>query len=163
MPGSRRRWVVRGRGDGSAAWFRAEIAARTGRIPEIAEGARPVAFLAAQHRARTVVRGRVALLGDAAHEISPIGGQGMNLGWVDAGRLATALLWAVQGDRDDLREYARQTPRSARAAQRRSAFYMAMGSPAQGMPLLAREALIRTLGTPPLRAWSTGLITMRGL
>lgn len=40
-------------------------------------------------------RGRVFIIGDAAHEISPIGGQGMNLGILDAVSLAPLLARAI--------------------------------------------------------------------
>ncbi|MGN8027069.1 FAD-dependent oxidoreductase [Microbacterium sp. 22242] len=163
LPGARRRWVLRGDRDGVAEGFRTAVAERIGTDPDIPDDARPTAFVAAQHRARTVVRGRTALLGDAAHEISPIGGQGMNLGWLDADRLASAIRIALTHGSSDLREYARRVPRSARAAQARAAFYMAMGAPARGLPLHAREALIRALGSAPLGEWSAGLVTMGGL
>ncbi|KJL32585.1 FAD-dependent oxidoreductase [Microbacterium azadirachtae] len=162
LPGGMRRWVLRGGGLHSGAEFRIAIAERIGREPAIGDEVRPTGFVAAQHLSRTVARGRVALLGDAAHEISPIGGQGMNLGWVNAGRLAAALRTAlVEGDRD-LGGYAHGALRAARAAQRRSAFYMTMGAPAQGVPLATRETLIRVLGSGPLRSWASGLVTMRG-
>ncbi|WP_022900079.1 FAD-dependent oxidoreductase [Humibacter albus] len=38
-----------------------------------------------------VLNGCLALVGDAAHEISPIGGQGMTLGWLNAADLADVL------------------------------------------------------------------------
>ncbi|UWF76795.1 FAD-dependent oxidoreductase [Microbacterium neungamense] len=151
LPGGIRRWVVRRTGPGSladAAAFRAEIAARLGTDPGIPEDARPVEFLAAQHRAGRIATGRIALLGDAAHEISPIGGQGMNLGWADARRLAAAIEEALRSGRPDLERYARASVRAAASAHRRSAFYMAMGAPASGPLLTARETLIRALGAP---------------
>lgn len=139
--------------------------AATGAEPVFAIGAgvRPVAFVAAQHLVRTPARGRTVLIGDAAHEISPIGGQGMNLGWADAGRLATALRAALAAGDADPGDYARKTVSAARVAQRRSAFYIAMGAPALGLPLAARETLIRALGSAALRPWAAGLVTMRGL
>ncbi|OZB78125.1 MAG: hypothetical protein B7X41_20315 [Microbacterium sp. 14-71-5] len=161
LPGGMRRWVLRG-GVHTGAEFRAAIAERIGRDPEIGDDVRPTGFVAAQHLSQTLVRGRVALLGDAAHEISPIGGQGMNLGWVNAGRLAEALRAALVEGEADLGGYARGALRAARAAQRRSAFYMTMGAPAEGVPLAVRETLIRALGSGPLRPWAAGLVTMRG-
>ncbi|MGO4680147.1 FAD-dependent oxidoreductase [Microbacterium sp. 2MCAF23] len=163
LPGGMRRWVLRSDSVHTAAELRAAIATRIGQDPEISDDTPPTRFVATQHLARTFVRGRVALLGDAAHEISPIGGQGMNLGWVNAGRLAAALRAALTEGGADLGDYARRAARSARTAQRRSAFYMSMGAPAQGVPLGARETLIRTLGSAPLRPWAAGLVTMRGL
>lgn len=169
LPGGARRWVLRAAptADGAAptaAEFRAAVADRTGSRPAIPADAQPTVFRAAQHLAHPMRRGRVVLLGDAAHELSPIGGQGMNLGWLDAVRLADTITGALsQGARPDLGGFERRVRRSARAAQRRSAFYMAMGGTAAGVPLRAREALIRTLGSRPLRAWTAGLITMRGL
>ncbi|WEK60191.1 MAG: NAD(P)/FAD-dependent oxidoreductase [Candidatus Microbacterium colombiense] len=168
LPGGGRRWVARQSSPAdaaasTAATLRAQIHARTGLRAEIDDDAVVSPFVAAQHGSSPVVRGRLALLGDAAHEISPIGGQGMNLGWVDARHLAAAIIRARGGTCADFGDYERHVRRSTRAAQQRSAFYMAMGSPARGMGGRARDAVVRALGSPPLRPWASGLITMRGL
>lgn len=168
LPGGRRRWVVRQQteslhADVTAEAFSAEIEMRTGMRAEIAETDGVTRFAASQHIAVGGVRGRVVLVGDAAHEISPIGGQGMNLGWRDAVLLAQELGAATRGRMPDLRRYEHRVSRSARRAQRRSAFYMSMGEPASGAALLGRESVIRLLGSRRLRGWTSGLITMRGL
>ncbi|WP_435745765.1 FAD-dependent oxidoreductase [Microbacterium sp. PMB16] len=165
LPEGRRRWVVRQGPEGvldDPGTFQDAIEARTGIRPVLAPDVTPTVFVAAQHTATRLVRGRVVLLGDAAHEISPIGGQGMNLGWVAAVHLANALTRSPKG-RPDFATYESRVLRSARKAQRRSAFYMAMGAPASAVVVRGREPLIRVLGSPPLRAAAAGLITMRGL
>lgn len=54
------------------------------------------------------VVGRIALAGDAAHLNSPVGGQGMNAGFVDADMLTAALLRALDtGDPRVLFDYER--------------------------------------------------------
>ncbi|WP_307381167.1 FAD-dependent monooxygenase [Microbacterium sp. W4I20] len=166
LPGARRRWVARQGPEGALddpVAFQDAIESRTGIRPELAPGENPTVFVAAQHTAARLVRGRVVLLGDAAHEISPIGGQGMNLGWADAVHLDAALRRSLPREAPHLAAYERHVQRSARTAQRRSAFYMAMGAPAPGIAVRGREPLIRVLGSPPLRAATAGLITMRGL
>lgn len=165
LPGGRRRWVIRDAGGTirDAASFAEAIARRTSTEITLPAEAEPQVFRARQHAAEEVVRGRVVLLGDAAHEVSPIGGQGMNLGWIAAGALAGQISGLRLGDLPDLRAYRHRVRQATRRAQRRSAFYMAMGRPASGVGLRARNAAIRVLGSPLLRARTAGMLTMRGV
>ena len=166
MPGARRRWVVRHDGArplDTATALRSEIERRTGIRPAIPDDLVPVVFDVTQHAAAAFADGRIVLLGDAAHEVSPIGGQGMNLGWADAVRLAAGIIRGLERGQPDFRSYARRSARAARRAQRRAAFYMSMGATAAGAPLVMREQVIRVLGSRPLRGWACGLITMRGV
>jgi 2-octaprenyl-6-methoxyphenol hydroxylase len=64
------------------------------------------------HLARSFVRPRFALLGDAAHGIHPIAGQGLNLGFKDVAALAEIVLDAARlgldiGGKDVLARYER--------------------------------------------------------
>ncbi|WP_309066368.1 FAD-dependent oxidoreductase [Microbacterium sp.] len=166
LPGGARRWVVRERAGAplrSAAAFQAEILARLGAAPAMPSNARPSRFGVSQHTAARMVQGRLVLIGDAAHETSPIGGQGMNLGWVDALRLAEALGTQTLHRPGALQRFQGERLAAARVAQRRAAFYMSMGAPATGAALSGRDALIRLLGSPVLRGRSADLVTMRGL
>ncbi len=67
--------------------------------------------LCAQH-ARNYVLPRLALIGDAAHAVHPLAGQGANLGLADASALSTVIEEAIRkgehpGDRPVLRRYER--------------------------------------------------------
>lgn len=166
LPNGRRRWVVRRRvGDEveTAEGFAATVERRVGIRPEVPCGARPSTFRATQHLADRFVRGRIALMGDAAHELSPIGGQGMNIGWTNAVRFADALPALSGQAAPDLTAWERGARRAARRAQDRSRFYMAMGMPLPAVAAHGREAVIRVLGARSMRRRSADLVTMNGL
>ena len=81
--------------------FHAELAAAfEHRLGDISEsGARAVWPLQRQHAARYIVE-RAALIGDAAHVIHPLAGQGVNLGLLDAAALAEVVVAACRAGRD---------------------------------------------------------------
>ena len=172
LPNARRRWVAMTDGlatDATSADLAAIIRSRTGvDLPLSAD--QPSAFAVHQRLADRMIAGRVALVGDAAHEISPIGGQGMNLGWLDAVALAPALERALSEPHSAadaaasvLADYDRRRRRAARMAARQAGFNMAMGRPANGLRLHARNALVRTLAVPPVRGILVRAFTMRWL
>ncbi|WP_091179840.1 FAD-dependent oxidoreductase [Paramicrobacterium humi] len=138
------------------------VAERTGITTAIARE-ETSAFLAQQHIAEHWVAGRVVLLGDAAHELSPIGGQGMNLGLMDAAALAPRLVAALRGDADELVRWEGERRPAALRAMNQAAFNMAVGVP---LPLLVqplRRAAIRALSVPPVRRRLADAFTMQRL
>jgi 2-octaprenylphenol hydroxylase len=88
-------------------------AASAGVVGELTACSRRIGFaLQALHALRYTTQ-RVALLGDAAHTVHPLAGQGMNLGFLDAAALAAVIEDAVLagedvGDLKVLRRYERE-------------------------------------------------------
>ncbi|HVY20007.1 MAG TPA: ubiquinone biosynthesis hydroxylase [Bauldia sp.] len=77
--------------------FQVELERRFGhRLGAIRVAGKPLAFPLGVTLAREFVRPRFALVGDAAHSIHPIAGQGLNLGYRDVAALAETL---VEGHR----------------------------------------------------------------
>jgi 2-octaprenylphenol hydroxylase len=58
------------------------------------------AFPLRMQSARSYISGRAALIGDAAHTVHPLAGQGVNLGLLDAGALAEVVIDAIDSGRD---------------------------------------------------------------
>lgn len=85
------------------------FAGSLGQIESVSERA---AFPLVLRQADHYIRPRLALIGDAAHSVHPMAGQGVNLGYADAAVLAETLIHAQEcgrdiGDRAGLRRYER--------------------------------------------------------
>jgi 2-octaprenyl-6-methoxyphenol hydroxylase len=81
----------------SDAEFLAELEQRFGlHLGDLALAGPRRAFPLGLHVARSFIAERIALIGDAAHVIHPIAGQGLNMGLRDAAALAEALIDAAR-------------------------------------------------------------------
>ncbi|MBT2503579.1 NAD(P)/FAD-dependent oxidoreductase [Curtobacterium sp. ISL-83] len=173
LPGGRRRYVAlvgmsdhpdrSAHGDHvDASELAAIVRDRTGAQPDPGSCSMLSAFRARRQFAERVGIGRVVLVGDAAHEVSPIGGQGMNLGWLDAAALAPILVDAVRsGASGPWPAYARQRQGAARRAATQAEVNTALGRPAVGVALAAREALLRSALALPSAGGLASLYAMR--
>lgn len=173
LPHRVRRWVARvgddmatpaAGADETVAALAARVGRRCGASLDVARASRPSLFRAERRLARTLSAGRVALAGDAAHVVSPIGGQGMNLGWMGARLLASDLATALRRGgsvQDVLTANGSVRKRVARAAARRAELNMWLGRP--GSFPVVRDLLLRGLLHRPLVDVFSRLFTMRGL
>lgn len=122
-------------------------------------------FGVSHYIANQFVKDRILLAGDAAHVVSPIGGQGMNLGWIDAWHLANVMSFCRGISKDlpiaDLFVYdAKQRPMAKKVA-RRAELNMSLGRKTLFHPL--KTSLIKIMLKNPLRNKMAQLFTMRGL
>jgi len=98
LPGGQRRWVVQTETHLDPAppgILSGLIRGRTGIDVPAADQINESAFTPRRYNCDRYYDGRIILCGDAAHGMSPIGGQGMNTGFADAEFLAAIL---CQGD-----------------------------------------------------------------
>ncbi|MGM7671268.1 FAD-dependent oxidoreductase [Microbacterium sp. A93] len=155
-------------------------------LPDPATATMVSAFRVYRQMARRMVAGRTVLIGDAAHAISPFGGQGMTLGWLDAldlapllaRRLATPRGGALDAEGDGpasgsgveerelnqrtLRDFQRQRKRAALAAARQAEANMLLGRRLPVPALAARDLAARAVLATPLRHVLARRYTMSG-
>jgi 2-polyprenyl-6-methoxyphenol hydroxylase-like FAD-dependent oxidoreductase len=175
LPGALRRWVVRiGKRDShrtaaqpdraDVRWLVERIRERTGTDVDGGSNSMLSSFSVRSRLARRMVTGRTVLIGDAAHEISPIGGQGMNLGWLDAVALAPLVLAAVRGAdvEAELQRFERARMAAAVRATRQAEINMALGRPLSSTLLgIRNHAIARAAAVPAVNAFVARRFTMQ--
>ncbi|MER2136767.1 MAG: NAD(P)/FAD-dependent oxidoreductase [Arthrobacter sp.] len=150
LPGGKRRWVAHTRSvrtDADAKDLARIVAARTGQTPDAAASTMLSAFAVRTTALKRLIHGRTVLIGDAAHEVSPIGGQGMTLGWMDASELAPLLAASVRGADvgGQLAAFDRRRRRAAAVASAQARLNMALGRPLPASVMRLRNAVLRRL------------------
>jgi 2-polyprenyl-6-methoxyphenol hydroxylase-like FAD-dependent oxidoreductase len=167
LPDGLRRWVVRLGTPAEAAdagRLAGLVLQRTGILPDVETNTMVSAFSVRSTLARRTVAGRVLLVGDAAHEISPIGGQGMYLGWMAAHALSSLIRRGVAGEALEgaLKEFDAGRRRAAVIARRQSEVNMMLGRPLPSPFLQLRNLAIGTAASvPAINRWTARRFTMQ--
>lgn len=160
LPSGVRRWIVQldrqapGESNGTAPDLEGIVRQRAGYDLDRGERLWESGFQPSWSEAETFHRGKLYLAGDAAHTMSPIGGQGMNVGFGDAALLAE-LFTGDHHDADSAvhSRYHRVRRRAARSATRRAAAGMTLGT-MRGYPASAvRNVLVRIALLRIFRPW----------
>jgi len=158
LPGGQRRWVVqteKTQTHSPVGLVSELIRQRTGMQVPVEDQLNESAFTPHRFNCDRYYDGRIILCGDAAHGMSPIGGQGMNTGFADAEFLAEVL---AQPDPSVLLPaYDRFRQQAAKAAISRAEWGMWFGT-RRGRTLsfirdlllqflLSRESIVRSIGS----------------
>jgi 2-polyprenyl-6-methoxyphenol hydroxylase-like FAD-dependent oxidoreductase len=127
----RRRWVVKTKDyveEPTEQELKEMVTHRTGFDLRKANCTMISSFGVQHYIAENFSKERVVLAGDAAHVVSPIGGQGMNLGWLDGEALAKALDdFLSSKDELHLQSYSKRQRSVARQAGKRAEWNMRLG------------------------------------
>jgi 2-polyprenyl-6-methoxyphenol hydroxylase-like FAD-dependent oxidoreductase len=167
LPGSMRRWVLKT--DHYIEKPSHQLLARIlqDRIDTDISGkkSKMISSFGVQHfHSNSYYSGRVLLAGDSAHIVSPIGGQGMNLGWITAHSLCNTIASCFNHPDNAekfLQSFSNQTRKIVQQVASRAEINMRLGR-RPSMPFI-RRMMIRIMVNTPLKGIVSRIFTMRGL
>ncbi|MFU8812888.1 MAG: FAD-dependent oxidoreductase [Balneolaceae bacterium] len=167
LPNGQRRWVAKTDHyvrEPNVYQLAQLVQKRLGNAPDATTNRMLSSFGVQHHLADTCHRGRMLLAGDAAHIVSPIGGQGMNLGWLDAHAAASTIRAALDkpGQYHALfRRYSAGQRGMAKQTARRAEWNMHLGRRESHNALY--KAVVLVMLTPPVSQITARVFTMYGL
>ncbi|NQV74324.1 FAD-dependent monooxygenase [bacterium] len=165
LPAGLRRWVAKTDGlisDPHPDQLVSIIGQRTRLVVDSQTNSMISSFRVSKFQASRMCMGRILLAGDAAHVISPIGGQGMNLGWLDA--YALFEVFSKNGRNASpsaFKPYSASRGRAYRRARHHSELNMWLGRGSSFNPL--KTGLVHLMLSPLVQPFFAKQFTMRGL
>lgn len=167
LPGNRRRWVVKTEQYHSSNYRQVIEQAVSQRIAHSLSATDHFmlsSFGVEKRHAHSMFKKEVLLAGDAAHIVSPIGGQGMNLGWLGAWDLSKCLEQIIlhqQPAEEILKAFENRRFKTMQNAIKRSELNMRLGRKTRYPKI--RNGIINIMLNTPLSSLMARLFTMRGI
>lgn len=166
LTGNKRRWVVKTRtyiSEVLRSDLETRISLRIGKELQSTENYMLSSFGVQKYLADPLVRNRIILAGDAAHVVSPIGGQGLNLGWLGAYDLANTFhrIFHKGKNHTELTGYEQRRIKAAGNAMRRAEFNMRLGRKSN-YPAI-KKGILKVIINTPLSRLMARIFSMRGI
>ena len=167
LPNGHRRWVLKTDSyieNPSVEQLRQLLEKRLGHSLNKCENYMLSSFGVQHLMSQTFHKNRLLLAGDAAHVVSPIGGQGMNLGWIGAEKCVDVLKKSLQKPENRkiyFEGYSSQHRKIAKQVAKRAEMNMHLGR--RETSNILYKGLIYSMIKTPLSNLLVHIFTMRGL